>query len=102
DLRAIVWHGESLPEKLVGQWLVERPQVQLFNTSGWNEFNQIVDRDAFVLDRKQSLLPAGVDGELHLSGAGIGRGYLNDARSTAAEFIPNPFSSVPGARIFKT
>jgi non-ribosomal peptide synthetase component F len=102
DLRAIVWHGESLPAKLVGQWLVEHPQVQLFNTSGWNEFNQIVDRDAFVLDRKQSLVPAGIDGELYLGGAGIGRGYLNDARRTAAEFIPNPFSSVPGARIFKT
>src|SRR6185369_13721375 len=84
-LRAIVWHGESLPEKLAAQWL---PPVQLFNTSGWNEFNQIIDRDAFVLDRKQSLLPAGIDGELYLGGAGIGRGYLNDAPRTAAEFIP--------------
>ena len=98
-LRAIVWHGESLPEKLAVQWL---PQVQLFNTSGWNELNQIVAHDGFVLDRKQSLLPAGIDGELYLGGAGIGRGYLNEAARTAAEFIPNPFSSVPGARIFKT
>jgi len=98
-LRAIVWHGESLPEKLAAQWL---PQIQLFNTSGWNELNQIVAHDGFVLDRKQSLLPAGIDGELYLGGAGIGRGYLNEAARTAAEFIPNPFSSVPGARIFKT
>jgi acyl-coenzyme A synthetase/AMP-(fatty) acid ligase len=98
-LRAIVWHGESLPEKLAAQWL---PQVQLFNTSGWNEFNQIIDRDAFVLDRRQSLLPAGIDGELYLGGTGIGRGYLNDAPRTAAEFVPNSFSTVPGARIFKT
>jgi amino acid adenylation domain-containing protein len=110
DLRAIVWHGESLPIKLAAQWLNDHPQVRVINGSGWNEYpgvNDIIDREAFgahyfVLDHKQSLLPIGIDGELYVGGPGIGRGYLHDVRTTAAEFAPNPFSSDPGARIYKT
>src|SRR5262249_3655194 len=40
-------------------------------------------------------LPLGIDGELYVSGACI------DAQS-AAEFIPNPFSSDLGARLYRT
>jgi acyl carrier protein len=44
----------------------------------------------------------GVQGELHIGGVGLAQGYLNRPELTAEKFIPNPFSSEPGARLYKT
>lgn len=56
----------------------------------------------YVLDRHLQPVPLGVSGELHVSGAGLARGYLNRPELTVEKFIPDPFSSVPGARLYKT
>jgi amino acid adenylation domain-containing protein len=55
-----------------------------------------------ILDRHLRLAPVGLPGELCIGGAGLARGYLNDARLTAAKFIPHPFSDEPGARLYRT
>ncbi len=56
----------------------------------------------FILDREMQPLPTGVAGELCIAGAGVTRGYLSNPAATAASFIPNPFSSQPGTRLYQT
>ena len=56
----------------------------------------------YVLDAFLNPLPVGVPGELHIGGAGVTRGYLNRAEQTASVFINDPFSPLPGARMYKS
>jgi non-ribosomal peptide synthase protein (TIGR01720 family) len=44
----------------------------------------------------------GIPSELLIGGAGLARGYINHPELTAERFIPCPFSTVPGARVYKT
>ena len=41
-------------------------------------------------------------GELYTGGDGLARGYLNRPDLTEEMFIPHPFSTEPGARLYKT
>ena len=54
----------------------------------------------YVLSEKDELQPIGVLGEICIGGAGVARGYLNNAELTHEKFIQNPF--VPGSKIYKT
>lgn len=47
-------------------------------------------------------VPPGEIGELHIGGAGVARGYHGMPGQTAARFLPDPFSGVPGARMYAT
>ena len=56
----------------------------------------------YILDSHLNPLPVGMPGELHIGGVGLARGYLNRAELTAEKFIPNPFSTQAGDRLYKT
>ncbi|MFY2559117.1 amino acid adenylation domain-containing protein [Corallococcus terminator] len=55
-----------------------------------------------LLDELLEPVPVGAPGELYAGGDGLAHGYLNDAALTAERFIPDPFSAVPGARLYRT
>lgn len=55
-----------------------------------------------VLDDHLQPVPVGESGELHVTGAGLARAYLNHPQLTAERFILNPFSDAPNARLYKT
>jgi amino acid adenylation domain-containing protein len=55
----------------------------------------------YVLDAEMQQVPVGVTGDIYISGAGLSRGYLTHPEWTAEKFIPNPFSSEPGDRLYR-
>ncbi len=62
----------------------------------------IANTEVYILDKHLQLVPVGVPGELYTGGDGLARGYLNRPELTAEKFIPNPYSAIPGALLYRT
>jgi len=56
----------------------------------------------YVLDEAMQRVPAGVIGEIYIGGEQVARGYLNQTALTAARFVPDPFSTEPGKRLYRS
>jgi amino acid adenylation domain-containing protein/thioester reductase-like protein len=55
----------------------------------------------YIMDERMRLTPARVPGELYIGGDGVASGYVN-AQLNADRFIPDPFSTRPAARLYRT
>ncbi|POD68866.1 hypothetical protein BKM17_26365 [Pseudomonas syringae group genomosp. 3] len=62
----------------------------------------IANTRTYVLTADGQPAPLGAAGELYIGGACVARGYLNRQQLTSQVFIDDPFSAVPGARMYKT
>src|SRR5262249_15297355 len=62
----------------------------------------IANTSIYILDVHDQPAPIGVAGELYIGGVQVGRGYFNKPMLTAERFIPDPFSTEPGSRLYKT
>ncbi|HEU0299210.1 MAG TPA: amino acid adenylation domain-containing protein, partial [Longimicrobium sp.] len=62
----------------------------------------VANTQLYILDPQYQPLPHGETGEIWIGGAGLSRGYLRRPAATAEKFVPDPFSALPGARMYRT
>jgi amino acid adenylation domain-containing protein len=118
-LRTLLSGGESVPTHIAATWSRGRRFVIGYGPTEATVICTAADVAApvtlplpigrpvanaavFVLDGYLRPVPVGVPGEVYIGGAGIARGYVNRPELTAERFVPDPFSSVPGARLYRT
>jgi len=62
----------------------------------------IANTSLYVLGPNREPLVCGAEGELYIGGDGLARGYFARPELTEQKFVPDPFSSHPGARMYRT
>lgn len=121
SLLRVICGGEVLPVDVMRQFMRRVPGAELRHSYGPTETSiaatewrcktaasralmgqPLGNVQVYVLDARMELLPEGVAGELYIGGEGVARGYCGLRALTAERFVPDPFSSEPGARLYKT
>jgi len=100
-----IWNHYGPTEATVGVLtypIVPDKNEHLRTTSSVPLGRPLANVRVYVLDGHGNLLPAGIAGELFIGGTAIARGYLHRPGLTAERFLPDPFSEVPGARMYRT
>ena len=126
-IRVVIIGGERAEASALATWRRCVPErVRLLNTYGPTEATVVTtvwdaasapahgnveavpigrplaNMSALVLDGQLALSPIGVPGELYIGGPGVARGYFGAPELTRERFVGDPFSSVPGARLYRT
>jgi amino acid adenylation domain-containing protein len=56
--------------------------------------------EVYLLDTQMRLVPRGEVGELYIGGVGVARGYWRQPQLTGQKFVPDPFATEPGRRMY--
>ncbi len=118
DLRMLVSAGEPLPVALARRWAPGRIMINAYGpteTTVWATATTVSPKDSrpgigsaihgvsvHVVDAHLRPVPDGEPGELLIGGAGVARGYHGAPTLTAERFVPDPFTGLPGARLYRS
>ncbi|MDB5799952.1 MAG: Non-ribosomal peptide synthase [Rhodocyclales bacterium] len=118
-LKTLVLAGEAWAPELARVWGLDRRMLNAYGPTEatvcatWMLVDPSVENtipigkplanvNLYILDEYLKPTPIGVAGELHISGIGLARGYLGRPDLTSERFIANPFSIIPGSRMYRT
>jgi thioesterase domain-containing protein len=122
-VRGIFVGGEQVPADLLAEMSAVFPAARTYVVYGPTEATVLASAHAvpadgavagypigrplggvrlYVCDAFADPQPVGVAGELLIGGEGVARGYLGRPALTAERFVPDPFSAVPGARLYRS
>ena len=114
----LILGGEACSNELVARWA--KPGRRMLNTYGpteatvvatWSECvkgqpvsigKPLPGYSVYVLNEDLQQVAPGESGELFIGGASIARGYMKLEELTSQRFIPNPFASGSGERLYRT
>lgn len=124
QIRYVIFGGEALNPAAIRPWKSLYPDCRMINMYGITEttvhvtYQEIGEAEMassssvigmpiptlglYILDARLQLSPAGIPGELYVSGAGLARGYLHRDELTRERFIANPFNKENNSRLYKT
>ncbi|WP_245675744.1 non-ribosomal peptide synthetase, partial [Micromonospora halophytica] len=116
-LRCIIFGGEALPPQLAQRWLTAGTRVlnaygpaeaavacTWFDaSSGWDGAYVPIgwpmpNRQIRIVDAELNLVPAGVPGEILITGFGVADGYLHRPELTTERFVTDPHGGGPAYR----
>lgn len=96
-----VWNLYGPTETTIWSSAYQIPFNQHFKP--YEDIGRPIDNTSmYVVDQNMDLCPDGIAGELLIGGIGLAVGYRGLPAMTAEKFIPDPFSTTPGARLYKT
>lgn len=123
-LRLAFFSGDWIPLEFFGVIRRFFPKCQMISLGGateatvWSNFypvqcvepwwasipygRPIQNARYYVLDEYLNHTPWGAQGHLYIGGLCLTDGYLNRPELTAERFLPDPYNSNPGARMYKT
>ncbi|MER7406033.1 condensation domain-containing protein [Streptomyces sp. NPDC000070] len=117
--KLVITGGESASDRLWRR-LHDQPGLLAFHTYGLTECTavsasaeigeharQVAGRAAgtaqiYIVDDQLQLLPLLFVGEICIGGPGVAQGYAGQPVHTSERFMANPFSRVPGQRLYRT
>ncbi|TDF82584.1 non-ribosomal peptide synthetase [Pseudomonas sp. H9] len=122
SLRCVIVAGEACAPEVLQRHSERLPGVALVNEYGPSEatvwstgaYLDPLDRHGIaigkpvdglrvhLLDAQLEPVAVGLEGELHVAGDGLCRGYLQRPSLTAERFVPDPFAREPGQRLYRT
>ncbi|HYV13246.1 MAG TPA: non-ribosomal peptide synthetase, partial [Pyrinomonadaceae bacterium] len=121
-VRQLLAGGDKLSARHVRKALTQLPETRLIDGYGPTETTTfactetlsessvvnervligrpIANTTVCILDEQMRAVPVGARGEIYIGGDGLARGYVGRADQTAEQFVPDPYSTVGGERLF--
>lgn len=124
SVKTLMVGGDEMNPTRARESLKAGPPLRLLNAYGptegttfttWHVVEEVPDNttrvpigrplsntQVYILDSQLRPVPVGVTGELYIGGDGLARGYLNAPSLTASRFVPDPFGTRTGSRLYRT